>query len=124
MLVADHRERDHRIAAQADAVTAPRDTLPADEELWSRSVFEHRPGAQYTLVHAPDRFTVRPRGGAAVHTALDPAQPLDHGLIAGVLAERLLDGAAGGVRDLCDGTPLRIRTGPGHTVTVDLIPEP
>ncbi|MBE2997991.1 hypothetical protein IDM40_04605 [Nocardiopsis sp. HNM0947] len=124
VLVCDHRERDHRIAAQADAVTAPRDTLPADEGLWAQSVFQHRPGAQYTLAHAPERITVRPRGSEPVHLVLDPAQPMDHGLVAAVVAERHLDGAAGGVRALRDGTaPLRIRTGPEHTVTVGLTTE-
>ncbi|GAB3694861.1 hypothetical protein [Nocardiopsis oceani] len=118
ILVVSDAELDHRLAGAADAFTVAEEGLPADEELWSDTVFAHRPGARLTVVHSPAGARLRTREGALLRVAFENSLDDDH-LAVCVLAERLVTAdhpttpAA-----LAARSPLRIRISPERTLTV------
>jgi hypothetical protein len=113
VLIASDDELDHRLLSQADIIQLTSDSLPLDEEEWSASVFEYRPGASLTLVHAGRLAFLRTRDGRVASLVLnDIDSPCDDGLVFAVLAERFLTGT----HDLQALSPLVLRLGPDRTI--------
>ncbi|GAB3727907.1 hypothetical protein [Nocardiopsis nanhaiensis] len=118
ILVVSDAELDHRLAGAADAFTVAEGNLPADEELWSDTVFAHRPGARLTVVHSPEGARLRTREGALFRLRFESSLDDDH-LAVCILAERLITAdhpptpAA-----LAARSPLRIRISLERTLTV------
>jgi hypothetical protein len=113
LLVAADDELDHRLLSQADIISLAGDPRPLDEEEWSAAVFEDRPGARLTLVHAGRRACLRTRDGRVISLVLDDIDsPGDADLVFTVLAERLLTRPD----DLAALSPLVLRLGPARSV--------
>ncbi|SIO87501.1 hypothetical protein [Nocardiopsis sp. JB363] len=111
VLICSDAEMDHRLASAADALVIAEDTLPADERLWSDTVFAHRPGACLTAVYSAEEVRLRTRDGALLQARFTGPVDDPH-LVAHVLAERLIT-----VGRLPSG-PLHLRLSEERTLTI------
>lgn len=118
VLVCSDAEMDHRLAAAADVLTIAEDALPADERLWSETVFAHRPGALLTAVYSAEEVRLRTRDGSLLRVRFTGLVD-DPGLVAGVLAERLVtSGHAPAPKMLAALAPLHLRLSEERTLTI------
>ena len=118
VLICSDAEMDHRLAAAADVLTIAEDALPAGERLWSDTVFAHRPGARLTTVYSAEEVRLRTRDGLLLRVRF--TGPVDDpGLVAGVLAERLVTADhAPTLEALAAFNPLHLRLSEERTLTI------
>jgi hypothetical protein len=118
-LITSDAELDHRLAGAADVLTVAEHELPADETLWSDTVFSHRPGARLTAVHSPEGARLRTRQGEIHRVRFTQPLPEDAHLAVSAIAERLVTAEEPPTAAfLAALSPLRLRISPERTLTV------